>query len=64
MKRTIPILLLGLQAASSIVSGYSDVCRALDAGGNPDIATLDLFTQSLQENQATKGKVQALSQLR
>ncbi|KAL3162096.1 hypothetical protein ABBQ38_009162 [Trebouxia sp. C0009 RCD-2024] len=38
--------------------------RALDVGGNPDISTLDLFKQGLQENQATKGKVQALQQLR
>lgn len=38
--------------------------RALDIGGNPDISTLDLFKQGLQENQATKGKVQALQQLR
>lgn len=58
------ILLLGLFAAFTIVSGSSAVCRALDAGGNPDIATLDLFTQSRQENQAVKGKIQALSQLR
>jgi len=64
VKRTTLILLLSLQAASSIVSGCSDVCRALDAGGNPDIATLALFTQSLQENQATKGKIEALSQFR
>ena len=38
--------------------------RALDLGGNPDISTLDLFKQGLQDNQATKGKVQALQQLR
>lgn len=56
-----------LQSKQGACSGTEvpiDVLRALDAGGNPDIATLDLFTQSLQENQATKGKIQALSQLR
>ncbi|DBA86457.1 TPA: hypothetical protein ACH3X2_005441 [Trebouxia sp. C0005] len=56
-----------LQSKQGACSGTEvpiDVLRALDAGGNPDIATLDLFTQSLQENQATKGKIQALCQLR
>ncbi|KAL0052511.1 hypothetical protein WJX82_003263 [Trebouxia sp. C0006] len=56
-----------LQSKQGACSGTEvpiDVLRALDAGGNPDIATLALFTQSLQENQATKGKIQALSQLR
>lgn len=41
-----------------------DILRALDTGSNPDISTLNLFKQGLQENQATKGKVAALEDLR
>lgn len=56
-----------LQSKQTLCSGIEvpiEVLRALDTGGNPDTSTLDLFRQSLQENQATKGKVYALSQFR
>lgn len=56
-----------LQSKQELCSGTEipiEVLRALDAGGNPDISTLDLFKQALSQNQATKGKVQALEQLR
>ncbi|KAL3141503.1 hypothetical protein ABBQ32_005064 [Trebouxia sp. C0010 RCD-2024] len=56
-----------LQSKQTLCGGSEvpiEVLRALDIGGNPDISTLDLFKQGLQENQATKGKVQALQQLR
>ncbi|KAL4434309.1 hypothetical protein ABPG75_000750 [Micractinium tetrahymenae] len=41
-----------------------ELLRAVDEGTNPDTFTVQVFRDSLAQNQASKGKVEAFKQLR
>ena len=46
------------------VANPANACRYLDEGGNPDTYTAEAFRHSLQSNQLSKGKVDAIKSFR